>query len=172
MQQPRRQDGTGRTDRVAVGNRAAFDVDDVFGELELAQASQRDRGERLVDFYTLNVRGLPARTLQCEAHGGNGPDAEHSGFDRSDTMRDEPREWLETAFFRERPLSHDHRRGTAVQARRIAGRDRAVLAKRGFQLGERLDRRLGPIGFILVEAYCPFATGQFESNDLILESSR
>src|SRR5262245_59445058 len=114
MQQPRSEHRAGRADGVAMRDRSAFDVDQILRELELAQASEWNRGERLVDLDSLNVGYLPARALQGKPHRGYRPDAEHPGFDRRDAVRHEARERLEAALLGERALGHDHRRRAAV----------------------------------------------------------
>ena len=55
---PRRQDRARRADRMAMCDRAAFDIDDLFIELRLA--SNRDRGEGFVDLDPFDVLDGPA----------------------------------------------------------------------------------------------------------------
>src|SRR5690606_35421340 len=50
MQQPRGKYRAAGADRMAVGDGAAFDVDDVLGEADFAKAGEGDRRECLVDF--------------------------------------------------------------------------------------------------------------------------
>ncbi len=63
VQQTGRQHGAGCAYRMAVGDRAAFDIDDVLRELQLALAGERDRGERLVDFDAVDIGHRPSRAL-------------------------------------------------------------------------------------------------------------
>ena len=51
----------GGTDRMAMGDGAAFDVDDVLGEPELARGNGGDGGEGLVDLGTLDRANVRSR---------------------------------------------------------------------------------------------------------------
>ena len=57
----------GRADRMAVGDGAAFDVDDVLGKSELAGNHDGDGGERLIDLDALDGADVPAGALQAPA---------------------------------------------------------------------------------------------------------
>ena len=72
-------------------------------------------------------------------------------------------------FLGKAALGDDHRRRAAVEARRIAGGDRAVLAEGGLELGQRVDVVSGRLRFVLGEAHRSLAAGQFDRDDLVRE---
>src|SRR5262245_50637424 len=133
---------------MTVRDRSALDVYKVVRQSKLAQHRQRNGCERLVDLDALNVGKSPFRALQRLPNRGNRSDPKHPGLDGCDTVRNETRERLETVSLRERAIRDDHRGSAAVEPRRIAGSDRAVLAKRGLELREHVERRLGTIRFV------------------------
>ena len=61
MDQLRRQHCTGGADRMAMGDGAAFDVDDVLGQPELASDNDCDGREGFIDFDALDVGRCPSR---------------------------------------------------------------------------------------------------------------
>ena len=63
------------------------------------------------------------------------------------------------ALLRPSLIRKHHRGSRIVQSRRIAGGDRAVRAESRLQLGERLERRVGPIGSSLSNGVGPFLPG-------------
>ena len=81
----------------------------------------------------------PAGALQRLADGRHRAEAEHAGLDRADPVGDQPRHRLEALALGQAAIGDDHRRGAAVQAGRVAGRDRAVLAEGRLQLGQALE---------------------------------
>ena len=48
--EPGREHGASRTDRMPMGDRAAFDIDDIWQQSEFAGDDDRDRCEGFVDF--------------------------------------------------------------------------------------------------------------------------
>lgn len=100
MQQARGQHGARCADGVAVGDGATLDVDDVFRQVELTQAGQRDGRECLVDLDALDVRVLPAGAFQGQLDRRHGPDAEHARLNRRDAMRDQARPRLQPVLLR------------------------------------------------------------------------
>lgn len=60
MQQSRRQHRAGRADRVAMRDRAAFDIDDVRVQTEVLRDCNCYRRKRLVDLDALDIRDFPA----------------------------------------------------------------------------------------------------------------
>src|SRR5262249_62173460 len=63
MDQLRGEYRPGGADRMAVGHRAAFHIDDIVGQTELARDHDRDRGEGFIHLDPLNRPTIPSRTL-------------------------------------------------------------------------------------------------------------
>ena len=63
----RGQHRAGRADRMAVRDGAALDIDDVFGQSELARDHDGDGRERLVDLDALDGADVPAGALPAPA---------------------------------------------------------------------------------------------------------
>ena len=127
----------GGADRVAEGDRAAVDVDDL-GRGRDHGRTERDRGERLVDLDEVEVGALPAGLpgrrdrvgrlgVQRVVRAGDGPDAPTSASQGS------PRASAHSRLAR-------RARGAVAERRGIAGRDRAVLVEGRTERAERLDR--------------------------------
>src|SRR5258708_17440808 len=129
MDEPRREHGTGGTDRMAVRDRSTLDVHDVLRETELAGDDDGDRGEGFVDLDALDLRDGPARALPRLLDRGNGATAEHARLDGGDAIGHQAGDRPEAALFGPFLVRHDDRRGTGVDPRRIAGGDRAALAE-------------------------------------------
>src|SRR6516225_12044452 len=55
---------TGGADRMTMGHGAAFDVDDILGQPELARDNDGDGGEGFVDLGALDGTNIPAGALQ------------------------------------------------------------------------------------------------------------
>ena len=70
---------TGGADRMAMGHGAAFDVDDVLGQPELARDNDGDGGEGFIDLGALDERiSQPARCKACLT-AGTGPNPNMPG---------------------------------------------------------------------------------------------
>ena len=65
MDELRGQHGSGRADRVAVGDGAAVDIDDLVRQSELTRDDDGDRGEGFVDLRAVDGADLPSGALQC-----------------------------------------------------------------------------------------------------------
>ena len=165
----RRQHGSGRADRVAVRDGAAIDIDDLVGQSELARDDDGDRRERLIDLGPLDRVDVPSGALQRLLDGWHGPQTKHAGLDRRNAVGDEPRDLLKIALLGPGSVREHHGRRRVVEARRIAGGDRAVWAKRGLQSRQRLDRGVGTIGFVLMEGRRPLFARNLHRRDLRLE---
>src|ERR1019366_5960125 len=144
MQEPGGQDRAAGTDRMAVGDSAALDVDDVFGEAEFAGYGKRNSREGFVDLNAFDVAERPSGPLQRLPDGRNGADAEHAGLHRAEAIGDETRDRLESVSIGKTALRDDHCGRGGVEPRRVPRRDGSILAEGWFQLGERFDRRIGP----------------------------
>ncbi|MBB5408733.1 hypothetical protein HDG34_002670 [Paraburkholderia sp. HC6.4b] len=86
---------------------------------------------------------LPARSLQRDMHGRHGTETEteHAGLDGGDAESRKTRTRFDAPGVGITALGHDHCRRTAVQAGRIARRDRAIGTERGTQLCQRFHGR-------------------------------
>src|SRR5260221_10911324 len=141
---------TGCADRMPLGDRAPFDIDDVGRKPELARDGDDDRGEGLVDLDALDIAEPPPRSVERLTDGRDRPEAEHAGLDRGNAIGDEARDRCEAALVR--PVSvgeHDGGRA-AVHAGRIAGGDRPALAGCRPQTGGRPEGRLRPVVLRLI----------------------
>ena len=135
MQEPRREHRARRADRVSVRDRAAFDVDDVLGQTEVLRDGEGYGSEGLVDLDALDVADLPAGPVERLPHRRYRTQSEHARLDGADAIGDQARHRLQAFLLGPGPVGHDHGRSAGVEARRVAGRDRAVLAKGGLELG-------------------------------------
>ena len=81
MEQAGGLNGTSRADRMTMGDRVTFHIDDVFWQSKITCHGNRDRGECLVDFEPLDLTDRPIRALQGLFDGRNGTDAEHARLD-------------------------------------------------------------------------------------------
>src|SRR5229473_7994021 len=97
MNEPRREDGPGRADRVTMRDGATLDIDDILRQPELARDHERDRRKGLVDLDALNRPEAPAGTLQRLLHRRDRAEAEHPGLDAGDAVGDEPGDRLDAA---------------------------------------------------------------------------
>src|SRR5690242_19873802 len=113
---------------------ATFDIDDVLGQAEFLCDGEWHGGEGLVDLDALHIAELPSSSLQRLAHGWNRPKPEHPRLNGSDSVGDETGHWFDRSGFREGAIGNDHRRGGAVQTRRVAGRDGSAWRKAGRSL--------------------------------------
>src|SRR5260221_1550829 len=89
---------TGCADRMPVGDRAAFDIDDVGRKPELARDGDDDRGEGLVDLDALDIAEPPPRSVERLTDGRDRPEAEHAGLDRGNAIGDEARDRWSAQF--------------------------------------------------------------------------
>ena len=162
----------GCADRMAVRDGATLDVDDVF-----RQPSSR----RTASGTAANASLISTRSTSPSASSGRDRAlAGRRAPDRCRTCRARP------PRLRTRPgapigaspsRSAKARSATIIAAApllrpgRIARRDRAVLAERRLQLGERVDRGVRPIGLVLIEDLRAFATFDFDADDLCGEAA-
>src|SRR5215210_3796002 len=129
---------------MAEGDRAAVDVHALGVESELANHDEALRGEGLVQLDQVDVVSADSGPLEQLAHRRNGADPHHARVDAGDGRADEGAEGLEPELPRAL-LARDHERGgTVVDAARVAGSDRASLAKRRLERGELLRARVRP----------------------------
>ena len=154
---------------MAVRDRAAFDVDDLLVDAELARHRDRHDRERFVDLETLDVPQRPAGALERDLHRGNGAQAEHPGLDGGDAERHDAGARGDPVRVGERAVRHQHRRCAAVQARCVAGGDRAVRAERRFQFRERVERRIGAGRLVPRERHARLALQDLDRRQLGVE---
>src|SRR5215831_17644772 len=164
-----RQHCTGRPDRMAMGDCAAFNIDDLFWQPKLASDNDGDGGEGFIDFGALNGANIPAGALQGLLNRGHGSQPEHARFDRSDAVRDQACCWKETTLVGPRVVGEHHGRSGVVQSRGIAGGDRAVWTEGRFEPRQCFDRCVGSVVLILVELGWSFFSGHFHWYDLRFE---
>ena len=164
-----RQHGSCRTDRMAMCDGAALDIDDVLGEPEFPDERQDDRREGLVDLHALDVAERPTSAIQGLPHRGNRPETEQAGFDRADPEGHKTGHRRQAMLLGPAGIRNDHARGAAVEARCIAGGNGSSLAESRLQLGQRLQRCVRAVVLILVEDRRPLATGDFDRRDLGIE---
>src|SRR6185369_8031153 len=124
--------------------------------------------ESLVDLDALYVLRRPAGALERLAHRGHGTDPEHAGLHRGDAVGHDAAHGLHAVLLRPRTVGDDHRGRTRVEAGRVARGDAALLAERGLQFRERLERRFRTVVLVLVERHRALAAGQVEPHDLFL----
>src|SRR5262245_579260 len=161
-----RQHCTGRADGMAMGDRAAFNVDDLFWQPKLASDNDGDGCEGFIDLGALNGANIPAGALQGLLDRGHGSQPEHPRFDRSDAVGDQACCWNETTLVGPRLVGEHHGRSGVVQSRRIAGGDCAVRSEGRLEPRQCFDRRVGPVVLILVELSWSFFSGHFNRYDL------
>ena len=151
-------------ERMTERDRAAVHVHPFLVEAQLPDDGEALRRERLVELDEVDVSGGDARPLEQLADGRNRADAHDPRVDARRGGADERAERVGAQLAR-RLLARDHeRRGAVVDAARIAGRDRAVLAERGLQAGERLGGRLR--ARVLVDDDVP------DRDELVVEPAR
>ena len=104
-----RQHCTGRANRMAMGHRAAFNVDDLFRKPELAGNNDGDGCEGFIDLGALNRTNVPAGALQGLLDRGHRSQSEHTRFDRSNAVGDQACCRSETALVGPRAVGEHHR---------------------------------------------------------------
>src|SRR5262245_32020518 len=164
-----RQHCTGRTDRMAMGDCAAFNVDDLFWQPKLASDNDGDGCESFIDFGALNGANIPAGALQGLLDRGHGPQPEHPRFDRSDAVGDQACCWNETMLVGPRLVGEHHGRSCVVQSRGIAGGDCSVWTEGRLEPRQCFDRCVGAVVLIPVELGWSFFSGHFHWYDLRFE---
>jgi hypothetical protein len=118
---------------------------------------------------TLDRADVPAGARQRLPHRGHRPEPEHAGLDGRNAVGHKARLRRKSAFVRPSRIRKHHGRSRIVQSRRIAGGDGAIRTEGGLQLGERFERGVGPIGFVLVEPGRALLARHLDGDDLRLE---
>ena len=132
-------------------DRAAFDIDDVLRQAQLAHDHQHDRREGFVDFDALDVPERPPGAGERLLDGRNGPKTEHARLHRRNAIRDEACRRHKAALLGPALVGQHHGGRAAVQPWRVAGRNGAIVAERRLQPRERLERRARPVVLVLLE---------------------
>src|SRR5260221_591877 len=164
-----RQDRAGGADRMAERDRAAVRVDLRRVEAEVLGHRHRLHGERLVRLDDVHVGRLEPGLFEHPLHRRYGPQAHELRLKARVRIGDEPRQRLGAGVLRRLRLhQHDRRRGI-IEARRVAGRDRAVLLEHGLEL--RHVRHARFLAHMLVggELLHAFARLELDRNDLAVE---
>src|SRR5580693_8213245 len=114
MNEPGGEHSPGRPDRVAMGDGAAFNVDDVLWQSELTRNDNGDGCEGLIDLDPLHRTETPACTVQRLADCRDGAEAEHAGLDGGNSVGDEPSYRRYATPLRPCLLGEHHRSGAGV----------------------------------------------------------
>jgi len=138
-----REAGAGGSDRVTDRDRATVGVGAVVRQPERADAGEHLRGEGLVELDRVALVHRHTSPLDELRHRRDRSKAHVIRVNAGGCARDDAPERLQTEGARLLSRGDDERGGTVVDPRRIAGGDGAVLAERGLQLCELLDRRVG-----------------------------
>src|SRR6478735_967889 len=169
--QHERADDAGATgsDRMAERDRAAVDVHALLVNAEHPDAVERDGRERLVDLPQVDVARLQAglvERLAGRVGGGAGQVGEVVGHRG---LGDDRREDV-LAVALGPVLGGEHEgAGAVVDAGRVAGRVRPVLAGQAGQLGQRLEAGPTPRGFVDFDHRVAFTAGDGDGDDLLGE---
>src|SRR5258708_35760879 len=105
---------------MAMGDRTAFDIDDVAGKSQLARNGDDDRGEGLVDLDALDIAEPPPRPVERLTDGRDRPEAEHAPPDGGNTIGDESRDRCAAARLRPGSGGDDDGARAAAHAVRVA----------------------------------------------------
>ena len=109
-----------------------------------SHAHERLRRERLVELDEIEVADGEAGPLQRLARGRDRADAHDRRIDAGDGRRDDPGHRPQAELAGPVRLDQQDRGRAVVDARAVAGRDRAALGSEGGpQAGQRLDGRVG-----------------------------
>jgi hypothetical protein len=129
---------------VAERNRTALRVDSlvVVGETELTGHREALRSEGLVELDEVDLIDRQAGLLEQLARGRSGSDPHDARWNTCDGRGDHARLGREPEALHCGLRGDQQRAGTVVDARRVAGRHGAGLAKRCPQLRERFERRV------------------------------
>src|SRR5262249_34086262 len=161
-----RQHRTGGADRMAMGHGAAFDVDDVLGQPELARDNDGDGGAGLIDLGALDGANTPAGALQGLLDRRHGSQSEHARCARGDAVRDQACDRGKTVFVGPRAVGEHHGRSGVVQSGGVAGGDFAVWTEGRLEPGQRFERRVGAVVLVLVEMRRALFAWYFHPDDL------
>lgn len=101
--------------------------------------------------YAVEIADTPARALHGLIDGRHRAETEHARLDRTHTVGNHPCQGLKEVFLCPNCFSDYHRRRTTIEPRRIAGSDRAVLAKSRLQLAQALEARIRTVVFVCVK---------------------
>ena len=99
----------------------------------------------------LDRADVPAGPLQRLSDRRDRPKAEHAGLDCGDAVGDKARRRANAALIGPGLVGKHHRGGGVVQSGRIAGGDGAIRPERRLEPRQRFQRRVGPVGLVLVE---------------------
>ena len=157
------------TDRVAMRNGAAFDIDDVVGQSELAGYHDRDRRERLIDLSALNRADVPAGALQRLLHCRDWSKAEHAGLDRRDAVGDEARRRGEAVLLSPGLVREHHRAAASFSPGALPAVIVPFDRKAGFSRASASSVVSGRLRLVLVELGRSLLAGHFDGHDLRLE---
>ena len=151
------------------GNGAAVDVDDVRVPAHVLVDRAGLGGEGLVGLDEVEVARGPSGLFQRLARSRDRSRAHDRRIDAGRGPGDDAHERRDATTRRFR-LAHQERAcGAIIDARRVAGRDRAVLVEGRLQLLHRLDRCAVADIFVLVDDGVALAALDRHGDDLVLE---
>src|SRR5208282_6492918 len=96
-------------------------------------------------------------------------ETEHSRLDSADAISNQTSYRLKRSRFGKSPIRHNHCGPGAVQARRVAGGDRAVFAKCRAEFGQSVKSRFGPGRFVAHEMLDSLFAMQLDSHNFAVE---
>src|SRR3990170_6356990 len=156
---------------MAVGNRAAFNIDNVLGQAQFLRQRNGNGREGLVDLDPLDIPDAPSRPLKRLTHSRHGPKSKHSWFNGAHAVGDQLCEWRELTLFGPFGIGNDHGGCPAVQPRRVARGNGAVLPKGRLQFRQRFFCRVRTVMLVPLEHDGPFGPRDFEWEDFSLEAT-
>ena len=171
MQQGHHDAGTGGTDRVADGDRAAVRIDAVRVERQVLEAGHHLAGKGLVELDLVDVGTGETLAPEQPAHGGHRADAHDAGFNTDHFPIEQPAgdgqsEALGLGF------GSDQQGGGAVgDARSVAGRDPAAVAENRLELHQAFEADAVARVFVLFDPRFLFAVRDDQRRDLPGEAS-
>jgi len=149
---------------------AAFDVDDVLRQPELARDDDGDRGEGFIDLDALDGAHVPAGALQGLRDRGHRSQSEHARFDRSNAGKRQGRAvGARPRWSAQAPSASTTAGSSIVQSRGVAGGDGAVGTERRLEPRQCFERRVGPVVLVLVEWRGSLLAGDLHRHDLRFE---
>src|SRR5438477_5599721 len=157
---------------MAERDRAAVHVGLLAVETEVLLHCQVLRSERFVDLDEIHVLHLEAGTLERLARRRSRTDPHDVRVDAADAARDDPRDRTEPGVLRGIGRSDDHRRGAVVDARGVAGGDRAVLLESRDKFLEYFRSRIGADVLVLVDDDLALLRLHRDRDDLLAEAAR
>ncbi len=148
MHQGNQKAGTGRAHGVALGARAAVDVDFLRVQAEFADRHHGDHGEGLVDLEQIHIVLCPAGFTEQGLDGTHRCAGELRWMLGLGAVGDDPGQRLETTLLGFGFPHQNQGRGAVGYGRGIGGSDGAVFTERGAQARYLFD--IGVVGLLII----------------------